>query len=126
MKKYLDNLRTIAKIKEVSHESLAQAIDKERSVLTRKLNGQIPITVDEFIALVSHLDVDWLSLITAETQAELKEVAQLGYIQPRDPAREIPELLKRFEERYQDCIGQEKREIFIYLIEQIINLFSKK
>lgn len=122
-KKYLDNLKRLAHIKSVSHEKLGHVLNKDRSVITKKLNGHIPTTVHEYLALSSYLDADLYSLLTAESENDLQEIAMTGLIRVVDHRTEIPELLSRLQKRYAEHIPDEKKQVFEYLIQQLIDLF---
>jgi hypothetical protein len=54
-----------------THESLAKIIGKERSVLTRKLKGEIPFDIDELLKICSYWRIDPGALLNAETKSDL-------------------------------------------------------
>jgi len=123
MKEYLDNLKTVLYYMDVTHESLAMALGKDRSVITKKLNGQIPFTVDEYLAVVSHLGLDLFSLLMAQSEEQLQELALMKFLKIEKPEIEMPELIKRFRERYGDALPEDKRNVFYFLIDQLLALF---
>lgn len=45
---------------------IARAIDKSQATASRKLNGQIPITLDELAEIAEYLDVSLASLLPAD------------------------------------------------------------
>jgi len=123
MKEYLDNLKTVLYYMDVTHESLAMALGKDRSVITKKLNGQIPFTVDEYLTVVSHLGLDLFSLLMAQSEEQLRELALMKFLKVEKPEIEMPELIKRFRERYGEALPEDKRNVFYFLIDQLLALF---
>lgn len=125
--KLVDNLATIIKLRkpDVSHESVAAAIGKERSVLTKKLGGRVPLTVEEFFRIIEFLHIDATSLFLARTDLDLVMIAKKGKLDIKEPAREVSQFMSALKGRYQQSLPEDKRAVLDYLISELQKLFNE-
>ncbi len=126
VEKAIDNLEQIRLLKGISQDSLARAIGKERSVVTKKLRLQIPTSMQEFCIMAQHVGADVPSLILAQTNEELRVIVRVGHLDISNPEQEVTRLLGFLQTGYSEELSDGDSEILTYLIAQILQLFQKK